>query len=174
MKNRPVLLAILLLPPLLSACGKKEAVPPVSPSAPGGEGIAAGSAEVSVPLPAPQDLLACPGFLSIADVRGDAQVGGARVLSSEAAATLVDFYAANLAADGWTLNASLEQKGVRHLQFSQNGRLLRIQISPADSGGTSIQIAWKQPADATEFADAHAPDSEEEAPEPGNQGSIEW
>lgn len=175
MKNRPVLLAILLLPPLLSACGKKAAVPPDSASAPAGEGRSVAPAAPTVPIPAPTDLLACPGFLSIAEVRGDAQIGAAKLLSSESVATLADFYAANLAADGWTLNVSREQQGVQHLQFGQNGRLLRLQISPAvDSGGASIQIAWKQPAGATEFADAHSPDSEEEGPEPGSQGSIEW
>lgn len=175
MKNRPMLLALLLLPPLLAACGKKDAVPPDSPAVTDGEGLAAGSAKAVNPIPAPTDLLACPGFLSIAEVRGDAQIGAAQVLASESVAALVDFYAANLAADGWTLNASREQQGVQHLQFSQNGRLLRLQISPAaESGGASIRIAWKQPAGATEFADAHAPDSEEESPEPGNPEAIEW
>ena len=175
MKNRPVLLAILLLPSLLAACGKKEAVPPDSPSVADGEGLASGPVKTSTPLPAPTDLLACPGFLSIAEVRGDAQIGAAKVLSSESVAALVEYYAANLAADGWTLNASREQQGVRHLQFSQNCRLLRLQIGPAaDASGASIQIAWKQPAGATEFADAHSPDSEDETPEPGNQESIEW
>jgi hypothetical protein len=126
-------------------------------------------------LSAPKDLLACPGFLSIADVRGDAQVGAAKLLSRESVPAIVDFYTANLAADGWTLGTSTEQEGTRHLQFSQNGRFLRFQISPAaNANGTSIRIAWKQPADATEFADAHAPELEEEAPESGSQGSREW
>ena len=175
MKNRPVLLAILLLPPLLAACGNKEAGPPDSSSVPDREGLATGPAEAANPIPAPTDLLACPGFLSLAEVRGDAQIGAAKVLSSESPAVLVEYYAANLAADGWTLNVTREQQGVQQLQFSQNGRLLRLQIGPAaGSGGASIQIAWKQPAGATEFADAHSPDSEDEATEPENQGSIEW
>jgi hypothetical protein len=175
MKNRSALLAILLLPLLLSACGKKDAAPSSLPPSPAEAGLASSADRDSVILSAPMDLLACPGFLSIADVRGDAQVGTAVLLSSESVPALVDFYTAQLAADGWILVASTEQDGNPHLQFSQNGRFLRFQISPAtDSSGTSIGIAWKQPARATEFNEAHSPEPEEEEPEPGNQGSIEW
>lgn len=175
MKNQPVPLVLLLLSLLFSACGNKESTAPVSPAIPSGKVVDLPGPGASVPLPAPQDLLACPGYLSIADVRGDAQMGAVRLLSSEPVAVLVDFYAANLAADGWTLNASVAQKEAQHLQFGQNGRLLRLQISPAaEAGGSSVQIAWKQPAEATEFADAHSPDLEEEGPESGSQGSVEW
>lgn len=175
MKNRTDRLAIMLLLPLLSACGNKETPPAARPPPPADQAVAPRIDPTSASLPAPKDLLACPGLLSIADVRGDAQMGAARLLSSESVQAIMDFYTANLAADGWVLGASLLQDGNQHLQFSQNGRFLRFQISPAaDAKGASIHIAWKQPASATEFGDAHAPELEEEEPEPGNQGSIEW
>jgi hypothetical protein len=175
MKNRPVLLAILLLPLLLSACGKMETPPTDSPPPREDEAPAPRADSASAFLPAPKELLACPGFLSIAEVRGDAQMGAARLLSSESVSTIVEFYTANLAAEGWVMGASVMQEANQHLQFSQNGRFLRFQISPAaDANGSSIQIAWKQPASATEFGEAHSPELEDEAPDPGSQGSREW
>ena len=174
MKNRFAVLAILLLPLLFPACGKKEAATPTPPP-PDQAGQVASENPAAMESAAPKILPPCPGYLSIADVRGDVQQGSAALYSDQPASVLVGFYTGHLAAEGWLLGASVVQDGDQHLQFSRNGQLLRLQIGPApDSSSTRVQVAWQQPAEATEFGEAHSPEPDEEEPEPGSQGSVEW
>ncbi len=177
MKNQFAVLAVLAvlsLPLLICACGKKAESPPSEPPLEQA-GAAAQTDLAAYESVAPKALPPCPGFLSVADVQGDVQQGSAALLSEQAPSALVEFYAEHLAAEGWLLGASVVQDGTQHLQFSRNGQLLRLQIGPAaESSGSQLSIAWKQPSGAAEFGEARAPEPEEEEPDPGSQGSVEW
>lgn len=174
MKNRFAALAILSLPLLLSACGQKAEAPPSEPP-PAQAGAATQPDLAAYESVAPKVLPPCPGFRSVVDVQGGVQQGSAILLSDQDPSALAGFYAEHLAAEGWLLGASVVQEGLQHLQFSRDGQLLRLQIGPAaDSSGSQISIAWKQPSGATEFGDSHSPEPDEEEPEAGSQGSVEW
>ena len=81
-----------------------------------------------------------------------------------------------LAAAGWLLGASVKQGQERHLQFSQAGRSLRVQIGPTkESGATAaVFLAWNQPAYAAELDDSYEPDFTNEDIDEASRSSIEW
>jgi hypothetical protein len=58
----------------------------------------------------------------------------------------------------------------------QGARFLRVRVAPADdpAGSSRLHLAWGQTAGNEAILDAHSPELEEEEPEPGTQGSIEW
>ena len=173
MKNRWMGLAVVMLPVLLTSCGRKETPEPAM-----AEDAAGFSAAESVPLdpPVPRDLPPCPGLLAVENIQGDEQSGSVLLFSAQSAPAALDFYTAALAEDGWILGSSLAQGPDQHLQFNRNGRLLRFQIGPGGAAGTTrILMAWHQPAGAGAAAqDAYAPDPMEQEPDNFREQSVEW
>ncbi|MGD9782674.1 MAG: hypothetical protein AB7V14_11055 [Kiritimatiellia bacterium] len=166
----PVLLSILAL---LSACGKPApsnapATAPDSEAAANGESVRSDSR-------IPQDLPPCPDLVAVETVRGDARTGSATLFSRRPPAAVVDFYAAQLAADGWILGASIEQGKARHLQFHCSGRFLRFQIDPSDGPGAArVLMAWNLAAVPAESSDADIPEPDAEESAASVEKSVEW
>jgi hypothetical protein len=172
MKNRFLPCAIFLSAALLAACGKIESTQP--------------AADADVPLlsenspalagpPIPGDLPPCPGLLSVGEIRGNPMTGAAVLHSSQPVPVLLDFYTTQLAEDGWTLGASVQQGPEHHLQFTRSGHFLRLQIGPATGPGASrVLLAWKQSAGNAELQDSYAPEEELLEPDAASQGSLEW
>ncbi len=131
MKN---LLYLILLPGLIAftACGRRE-------PAPGDDGLNLADSVEVVHLPdgleAPSDLPPCPGLLGVEEATGDRRNGSLRLLSSQRAAALAEFYTEHLAAHGWVMASSFRQGKEEHLQFRQGVRFLRLQIAPAPGRG---------------------------------------
>lgn len=174
MKNPSMLCLAVLVPLLLSSCGR----PSAAPSAPPQDTDSALDPKSPVPLPAgagPAGLPPCPGFLAVESSQGDEQAGTSVLLSSQTPVRLLDFYATHLATDGWVMETTLRQKGEMHLHFRQADRFLRLQIGPgAKPGATArLQFAWGRTAGLEEVREAYAPEFEEDEPDV-NQGSMEW
>ncbi len=168
MKTRSILLLALPISLLLSACGMRE--PPPSPSSPPADSSPLPPAE-SAPHPSaagPAGLPPCLGLLSVEKTTGDAGTGASILISSQPLPRLLDAYAADLAADGWTLKTSLQQADQHHLLFLRSGRFLRLQIGPAahPPALSRLLLAWGLSAGADADRDAFEPDSEEEASAP--------
>jgi hypothetical protein len=172
MKNPSIVLLAIMIFLVFSACGKKDAPSPASrPMDP-----PAASAGVH-PRPeqaGPADLPPCPGFVSLESSKGDGQSGASVLLSSQSVPFLLDFYTANLAADGWILGASAAQGGEQNLQFRKGTRFLRFQIGPSDNpaGISRIHLAWALAGGTEEDREAYEP--EPEAPSDVDAGSREW
>lgn len=166
----PVLLSILAL---LAACGKPT--PPSDAPAIAPDSAAAGGELVQPDSRIPHDLPPCPDLVSFGDVRGDARTGAATLFSRQSPAAVVDFYTAQLAADGWIMGASIEQGKARHLQFHCSGRFLRFQIDPSDGPGAArILVAWNLAAVPAESSDADFPEPDAEESAASVEKSVEW
>lgn len=167
----PVLLPILAL---LAACGKPTPPSDTPATAPDSAAPADGGG-VQRDARIPHDLPPCPDFVSFGDVRGDARTGAATFFSRRSPAAVVDFYAAQLAADGWIMGASIEQGKARHLQFHCSGRFLRFQIDPSDGPGAArILVAWNLAAVPAESSDADIPEPDAEESAASVEKSVEW
>lgn len=173
MKNSLLILVPLLCIGMLTSCGRQA-------PAPADDTIAATpllqNVTPATPVPGLEDLPECPGWLATQNARGDAREGSARLLSNQSVAQLAVFYTEQLAAAGWLLGASVKQGQERHLQFSQAGRSLRVQIGPTkESGATAaVFLAWNQSAYAAELDDSYEPDFTNEDIDEASRSSIEW
>jgi hypothetical protein len=107
MKNPSSVLLSLLISLAISGCGRKESPVPASNKM---DPPVRSSAVRPMPEPAgPSDLPPGPGFAGLTEAKGDSQAGSAILLSSQAADSLLDAYAADLlwlAAGSWNLPSS--------------------------------------------------------------------
>jgi hypothetical protein len=165
--------AILLVSVLLSACGRKAAPPSAAPPA---EDSTGSNPVVSMPEAAgPAGLPPCPGFVALESSKGDARAGSSVLLSGQPVASLLEFYATNLSADGWIMETTVRQGSEVHLQFRQGARFLRLQLGPFSHPGANsrLQLAWGPMAGTGAAHDAYEPEFEEDEPDV-NKGSMEW
>lgn len=168
MKNKMYPVAWVLVAGLLMSCGRQ------APSSNAEQAASSGGS--TAPLPGLADLPECPGWLATQDARGDASDGSGRLLSSQPVAAITDFYTEQLAAGGWLLGATVQHGQERHLQFSQAGRSLRMQIGPAKErdAQTSVFLAWHRPKGIPLMDESYEPDFVEDEIDEVSRSSIEW
>ena len=173
MKTRYPLSLLVLIPLLLSSCGRK----PESSSQPDNSGTPPATTDAQPPEQnGPAGLPPCDGLLRVEKKSGTPQVGTCTLLSSQSVDSLLNAYTANLSADGWILKTSIPQHADHHLLFLRGDRFLRMQIGPSEpsDGVSRILLAWGQTASAGENGDAREPDSGDEDEPDINRGSVEW
>jgi hypothetical protein len=161
MKNPSIFLLALLISLLLSACGKKEALP--ATSAPADSSVTPAAVVPMSEQAGPADLPPCPGFVSMESSQGDSKAGSSVLLSSQTVESLMDSYPTDLLAEGWIMESSIQQGAEYHLQFRQGNRFLHLQVGPADqpAGISRLQLAWGPGAGAEDVREAYEPDPEE-------------
>lgn len=173
MKNLLLVVAILVLSLFWAACGRQEI-----PASPGPENASQSASAEPVLLqpPVPQDLPPCPELISAEAIQGNARAGSAVFFSGQSVPAILDFYTTALANDGWILNSSIPQGREQHLQFAQDRRLLRFQVSPGGaSGATRILMAWQLPAGTrASRAPGDVPDPMEQQTDNFREQSVEW
>lgn len=174
MKNPTCLLLAVLVSFAGAGCGR-NAPPPPGPG-PGPAAPAPTDARIPPDLAGLADLPPCPGSVSLEQADGDPLAGSASLLSTLSGAALSDGYVADLLADGWILDSSLQHGNQSDLQLHQGDRFLRIQFSPSDTpaGATRVRLAWGRSGRTAEAQDAYEPEPEEEAPSGAEAGSREW